>query len=432
MIRRLGAATLTLVMLASLAGLAIARDVINLKNGKTLSGRIIEQTDTEVRLLIDDIEIPISTENIVSIVRDGVLQPVEPDETAGEEPPSEDSDEANPPPVYRNEPTPTPSEAGMPGTPDSPGVPGEASGEDIDYPYPGREPLVPLLLPLGRFRVVTGSVVNLRSGPGTNYRALAGLPKRTLLLQLDEEDFWVRVETESGEQGWISAEYTEQADAVVAVSTGQRLNVRAGPSLQQAVIGRLDRGDLVILIEDRDGWAHIRNMEGEYGWVSTEYLEELTDLRTVRPAIAEMGTAAAETFLDQGFSAQWTGAEDDRWDYLTLTVENDTLVRNGVGVLLLLWNQEPPVDVNSTEILHGDCIVGKQTFSSSADFEDLGFSLALRDTTHTAVVAYLRGEKSGEGWKMEVNILEQALKGCRLGMVVQQGLQRGAVAAFGP
>jgi len=48
------------------------------------------------------------------------------------------------------------------------------------------------------------------------------------------------------------------------------------------------------------------------------------------------------------------------------------------------------------------------------------------------VVVYLRGEKTEEGWKMEVNILEQALKGCRLGMVVQQGLQRGAVAVFGP
>jgi uncharacterized protein YraI len=415
-----------------MAGLAPARDVINLKNGKTLSGQIIEQTDTEVRLLIDDIEIPISTENIVSIVRDGVLQPVEGQETPGKETPPEGSEETNPPPVYRNKPTPTPSDVGMPGISDSTGSPGISTGNDADYPYPGREPLVPLLLPLGRFRVITGSVVNLRSGPGTNYRALAGLPKGTLLLEVDEEDFWVRVETESGDKGWISAEYTEQADAVVAVSTGQRLNVRAGPSLQQAVVGRLNRGDLVILIERRDGWGHVRNMEGEYGWVSTKYLDELTDLKTVRPAIAEMGTAAAKTFLEQGFSSEWTGADDDQWDYLTLTVANDSLVRNGVGVLLLLWNQEPPVDVDSTEILEGDSIVQKQTFSSPADFEDLGFSLALRDTTDTAVVAYLRGEKTEEGWKMEANILEQALKGCRLGMVVQQGLQRGAVAVFGP
>jgi hypothetical protein len=218
----------------------------------------------------------------------------------------------------------------------------------------------------------------------------------------------------------------------VAVSTGNRLNVRAGPSLQQAVIGRLDRGDIVILVETRDGWGHIRKQEGEYGWVSSKYLEVLDDLKTVRPAIAEMGSAAAETFLETGFSSEWSGEEEDEWRLLSLTVQNDVLVRNGVGVLLLLWDREPPADVESREILEGNRIVRKDTFASSAEFEDLGFSLALRDTTHTAVVAYIRGTETDKGWNMEVNVLKLALEGCRLGMVVQQGLQRGAVAVFGP
>jgi len=403
------------------SGACFGRDVVNLANGKTLSGEIIDETDTEVRLLIDDIEIPVSKKNIVSIVQDGKLRPV------NQAPVESATGEENPPPVYRTEPTPTPPDVGLPVIPE---VTGPSTVEESGFPYPGREPLIPILLPLGRFRVVTGSVVNLRSGPGTNHSLVAALPKDTILLEEDEEDNWIRVVTERGEKGWIAAEYTEGADAVVAVSTGNRLNVRAGPSVRQAVIGQIDRGDPVILIETKDGWGHIRYAEGSYGWVSSKYLEELQDLRMVRPAIAEMGPAAAASFLEKGFSSQWSGEEGSDWKHLTLTLGNDALVRNGVGVIMFLWNSPPPPSVGSREIVRSDDIVSREYATTRAQFEDLGFSLALRDTTNAALVIYLRGKDAGDAWKLEMDVLEQALEGCRIGIVVQQGLQRGAIAIF--
>lgn len=48
-------------------------------------------------------------------------------------------------------------------------------------------------------------------------------------------------------------------------------NVRIGPSIDEPIVGSVDAGDLVELIEERDGWWHIRTVAFE-GWLSRTLL----------------------------------------------------------------------------------------------------------------------------------------------------------------
>ncbi len=58
----------------------------------------------------------------------------------------------------------------------------------------------------------------------------------------------------------------------VVVAT--RLNVRAGPGAEHAVVGKLPQGAQVRVIEQMDGWKRIRPDEGGLeGWVAGEYLQ---------------------------------------------------------------------------------------------------------------------------------------------------------------
>jgi hypothetical protein len=58
--------------------------------------------------------------------------------------------------------------------------------------------------------------------------------------------------------------------------TGNRVNVRGGPSTSYAVVGKLSRGDAVEVLEDTgSGWVKMRAVDtGEIGWLADFLLTE--------------------------------------------------------------------------------------------------------------------------------------------------------------
>ncbi|OIQ08645.1 N-acetylmuramoyl-L-alanine amidase LytC precursor [Moorella thermoacetica] len=62
--------------------------------------------------------------------------------------------------------------------------------------------------PAGQVRI-TGSYVNVRTGPGTSYGVIDVLPRDTLVQLLATGDGWYQVQLPDGRQGWVSASYSE-------------------------------------------------------------------------------------------------------------------------------------------------------------------------------------------------------------------------------
>jgi SH3 domain protein len=53
-----------------------------------------------------------------------------------------------------------------------------------------------------------------------------------------------------------------------------RLNLRTGPGNQFRIVGNLATGDSVRLVERGDGWTRVRTDEGKEGWVPEGFLME--------------------------------------------------------------------------------------------------------------------------------------------------------------
>ena len=63
--------------------------------------------------------------------------------------------------------------------------------------------------------------------------------------------------------------------------TGTGVNMRSGPGLEHNVIGSFDKGEIVVEIDNqmskKDSWVQVRRKNGEVGWVSGQYCELVKD-----------------------------------------------------------------------------------------------------------------------------------------------------------
>ncbi len=79
--------------------------------------------------------------------------------------------------------------------------------QPADSPTAATEPEPPAdePLPEGSYPATVNQPVGLivRSGPGTDYEQIGGLEYQASLVVLSEESGWLKVQTSSGEEGWI-------------------------------------------------------------------------------------------------------------------------------------------------------------------------------------------------------------------------------------
>ena len=78
-------------------------------------------------------------------------------------------------------------------------------------PEPPKVTLPPPPPPPLRVTQVVWAYVNLREGPGTNYRVIGNLKKGTSLKILEVKGDWLRVRLEDGSEGWVTKLATSEA-----------------------------------------------------------------------------------------------------------------------------------------------------------------------------------------------------------------------------
>ncbi|WP_424100582.1 SH3 domain-containing protein [Moorena producens] len=126
-------------------------------------------------------------------------------------------------------------------------------------------------------KVVTrGSDLNVRSGPGSNYRIIGFVKNgsEVTLEQIVNQD-WAKIS--SPLSGYISQQYLQscppppkQECRIVSTNTGKGLNVRQSPGGR--IIGDLDNGTKVTIINSiTNGWVQL--VSPQKGYVSDRYLK---------------------------------------------------------------------------------------------------------------------------------------------------------------
>lgn len=141
----------------------------------------------------------------------------------------------------------------------------------------------------GEVAIVAVPALNLRSGPGLDYRILRILPQGEQLsvLDLSDDELWAEVQLENSTQGWVYNQYISplgEGDSQVLL---EGLQLRAGPGFGYHAIKQLSKGQEVTLLGrslQRD-WLLARLPDGTTGWVFSAYI--LTDLSLASLPVSE-------------------------------------------------------------------------------------------------------------------------------------------------
>lgn len=119
---------------------------------------------------------------------------------------------------------------------------------------------------------VTGSVVNIRSGAGTNHTVISSLAKGSLVDVTEIQNGWIKVEYEEGKFGFMSADYVDIESEVIGTITGNAVNVRAGAGTDYEVIGQVYEGQtFTVVSRENIGWTKI-SYNGMNAFVCSDYI----------------------------------------------------------------------------------------------------------------------------------------------------------------
>lgn len=137
--------------------------------------------------------------------------------------------------------------------------------------------LIALLLPLAiqaapsrEMVSVERPKVNMRSGAGTNHEVTWILGRGYPLEVIGRSGKWLKVRDFESDTGWVYRPLTGRKPHMIVKS--KVANIRSGPGTRNRVVGRAEYGEVVRTLENRQGWAKIRNENGLVGWISRKLL----------------------------------------------------------------------------------------------------------------------------------------------------------------
>ena len=114
--------------------------------------------------------------------------------------------------------------------------------------------------------------VNIRAGEHLNFEKLGRLTKGQQVIVVGKDYSWYKIKLPVDAKSYVSQDFVLLVNSQTGVVKSERVNIRAGAGANFTVLGQLKKGTTVKILEKLDGWYRIEAIEGTWGWISQQYL----------------------------------------------------------------------------------------------------------------------------------------------------------------
>ena len=119
---------------------------------------------------------------------------------------------------------------------------------------------------------MTGSGVNLRSGPGRSYEILIQLARGAKLRVLERRQSWFGVALPDNVPAYLHRSYVGEVAQDWAPVKGQNVQVRVRPSDSATSWGEISSPERVRVLGTHGDWVRVQPPSFCRGWVSADYV----------------------------------------------------------------------------------------------------------------------------------------------------------------
>lgn len=249
---------------------------------------------------------------------------------------------------------------------------------------------------------ISGTVVNVRSGPATTYEVSGNLSQGTRVSILDEQNGWYRISFDN-RSGWVSSQYLEiKRDPKVKVIESL-VNLRSGPGTGYEKVGQATAGETLFLLESGADWSKVQNSSGLVCYVASNLVQTGVVTPDKSSISSPSGSAEIKVYLDgqllsfdvapqiengrtlvplrRIFEAMGATVE---WNDTTRTV---TARREGVVIVLPIGSTNPTVNGVIWPLDVPARIIGERTLAPLRFVgEGFGGQVSWDDATRTVVM----------------------------------------------
>lgn len=136
------------------------------------------------------------------------------------------------------------------------------------------------------FLTVDRDKLNVRQGPGVNYPVVLIYNKTFPVFVRDvAPNGWVLVLDSDGDDGWVAPSGLSFTPRYVVTRTAQ-CNIRAGGGKDYEkfpVAFVAEKGVYLQVVEEKDGWLHVKHEGGQEGWISSKIVFGWNDEEKPKP-----------------------------------------------------------------------------------------------------------------------------------------------------
>lgn len=121
-------------------------------------------------------------------------------------------------------------------------------------------------------RVVTvdASIVNVRQGASTETSSIGKVKSGEIYGWYGAAENWTKIKLTNGSTGYVRNDLLQGYDELTV--TGSKVRVRKSPSLSGEIIGSLNKGTVVPVLDHQGGWFKIQ-LGNDAGWISGDYVK---------------------------------------------------------------------------------------------------------------------------------------------------------------
>ena len=131
--------------------------------------------------------------------------------------------------------------------------------------------------------------VNVRAGQSQNFEKLYQLEKGEEVVVVGKDFSWYKVQIPPSTYVYISDKYVRLANSMEGEIIGDRVNVRSSAKVESTILGQVEKGSRVRVLEKIPGWYKIAPPAQVFGWVADGLVKfKSRDITAYRPKWKEV------------------------------------------------------------------------------------------------------------------------------------------------